>query len=282
MKEITKADYIYSVYKAIFYIEAHYADELSLEELAKIAGFSKYHFHRIFKTITNENIGDYIRRVRLHHATWKLTTKDTVTHVALASGYETNASFTKAFKHYFKITPKEFADEFKKRQQGEKMLEPKIVELKPIKVLYVRKIGAYVTSASEAWAILMAFAYEQKIKFHKEIMNKNTMHFGIAHDNPHLIEADLLRYDACISCEDITIEPRGEIFSKVLDGGKFAVFLHKGSYENLKTTYDKIGHWIVHQGVNLRDTPMFEKYLNRDPRRTKPENLHTEIFVPIA
>ena len=113
-------------------------------------------------------------------------------------------------------------------------------------------------------------------------MDKETMCFGIGHDNPNLIEPDLLRYDACISCDDASIEPEGEVFRKVMDGGEFAVFLHKGAYENLKGTYDAIGDWIVQSGVKLRDNPMFEKYLNRDPRRTKPENLRTEIYVPIA
>jgi AraC family transcriptional regulator len=40
--------------------------------------------------------------------------------------------------------------------------------------------------------------------------------------------------------------------------------------------------WVVSEGVGLRDAPLFEKYLNRDPRRTKPENLRTEIYVPIV
>ncbi|MEZ8051404.1 GyrI-like domain-containing protein [Vibrio sp. 1F169] len=34
-------------------------------------------------------------------------------------------------------------------------------------------------------------------------------------------------------------------------------------------------------GFELRDQPCFEVYLNRDPRRTKPENLKTEIYIPI-
>ena len=161
------------------------------------------------------------------------------------------------------------------------MVVPQVVNVESITVLYVRKTGSYATSACEAWNVLMPFAYEQKMKFHKKIMDKETMHFGIGHDNPNLIEPDLLRYDACISCNDASVEPKGEVFRKVMEGGKCAVFLHKGAYENLKSTYDEIGQWMVQSGVKLRDKPIFEKYLNRDPRRTKPENLRTEIYVPI-
>ena len=280
MKKVTKDDYIQSVYKVIFYIEQNYAYDLTLEELSKVASFSKYHFHRVFKSIIGENLGDYIRRVRLSSATLKFKTDKKITQIAQESGYETNASFSKAFKNHFGITPKEFSLNAKKKK-GLKMLEPKIVELKPVEVLYVRKEGAYDKSAKEAWEVLMSFAYKNKIKYKKNLMGKDAMMFGIGHDNPNVINEEKLRYDACISWDDKTVQPEGEISTKVIDGGKYAMFLHKGAYENLKSTYDKIGDWIVESGVEVRDLPMFEKYLNRDPRRTKPENLKTEIYVPI-
>ena len=110
MKKVTKDDYIQSIYKVILYIEKNYNQTLTLEELSKVASFSKYHFHRIFKSITGETIGEYIRRVRLQNSTHKLSTsKLNITQIALDIGYETNASFSKAFKERFGITPKEFA-----------------------------------------------------------------------------------------------------------------------------------------------------------------------------
>ncbi len=280
MKKTTKDDYIQSVYKVISYIDQNYSYALTLDELSKVAGFSKYHFHRVFKSIIDENLSDYIRRVRLSSTTLKFKTNQKITQIAINSGYETNASFSKAFKNHFGITPKEFSLNAKKKK-GLKMLEPKIVELKPIKVLYVRKEGAYGKSAGEAWKVLMSFAYKNKIKYKKNLMGKNTMMFGIGHDNPNIIDEEKLRFDACISWDDETVKPDGEISNKVIYGSKYAMFLHKGAYENLKSTYDKIGDWIVESGIEVRDLPMFEKYLNRDPRRTKPENLKTEIYVPI-
>jgi len=281
MKITTKDDYIKSVCRVILYIEQNYKDNLTLEELSKVASFSKYHFHRIFKSIANENLSDYIRRVRLQSTTLKFKTNQRITEIALTSGYETNASFSKAFKKHFGITPKEFSKNAKIKK-GLKMQKPKIVELKPIEVLYVRKEGDYNKSAGEAWEVLMSFAYKNKIKYKKNLMGKDAMAFGIGHDDPNVTDIEKLRFDACISWDDKTVQPQGEILNKIIDGGKYAVFLHKGAYENLKSTYDMIGDWIVEQGINLRDKPMFEKYLNRDPRRTKPENLKTEIYVPIS
>ena len=281
MKITTKNDYIQSVCKVILYIEQNYNDNLTLEELSKIASFSKYHFHRIFKSIVNENLSDYIRRVRLQSTTLKFKTNQKITEIALTSGYETNSSFSKAFKNHFGVTPKEFSQNAKTKK-GLKMQEPKIVELEPIEVLYVRKEGNYNISAGEAWEVLMGFAYKNKIKYKKNLMGKDAMMFGIGHDNPNVTDEDKLRFDACISWDDKTVQPQGEISNKIIEGGKYAMFLHKGAYENLKSTYDMIGDWIVESGIKIEDKPMFEKYLNRDPRRTKIENLKTEIYVPIS
>ena len=200
-----------------------------------------------------------------------------IAQIALTSGYETNAFF----KKHFGITPKEFSQNAKTKK-GLKMQEPKIVELKPVEVLYVRKEGDYNKSAREAWEVLMGFAYKNKIKYKKNLMGKNAMMFGIGHDDPNITDTEKLRFDAYISWDDKTVKPEDEISNKIIDGGKYAMFIHKGAYENLKSTYDMIGDWIVESGTNLGDKPMFEKYLNRDPRRTKPENLKTEIYVPIS
>ncbi len=280
MKKRTKDEYIQSVYKVIFYIEQNYNYDLNLDELSKVASFSKYHFHRVFKSIVGENLSDYIRRVRLSSTTLKFKTNKKITQIAIDSGYETNSSFTKAFKNHFGITPKEFSINAKKKK-GLKMLKPKILELKPVEILYVRKEGDYTKSAGEAWEVLMGFAYQNKIKYKKNLMGKDAMMFGIGHDNPNVIDEEKLRFDACITWDDKSVKPEGEISSKIIEGGKYAVFLHKGAYENLKATYDDIGDWIVESGLDVRDLPMFEKYLNRDPRRTKTENLKTEIYVPL-
>ena len=268
------------MYRVTLYIEQHYNQELSLGALAKVAGFSKYHFHRVFKTIVGESLGSHIRRVRLARSTSKFMMNQKITQIAIDSGYETNASFSKAFKKQFGMTPKEFSAKVK-ATKGLKMLKPKFVELEPVDVLYVRKIGDYTKSCGEAWEVLMSFAYTQKIKHKKNLMGKDAMAFGIGHDNPSVTDVDELRCDACISWDDKSVEPVGEILSKTIAGRKYAMFLHKGSYDGLKATYSQIGDWIVESGVMLRDEPMFEKYLNRDPRRTKPENLRTEIYVPL-
>ena len=281
MKKITKDDYIQSIYRVILYIEKNYSDNLTLEELSKVAHFSKYHFHRVFKSITNETLGEYIRRVRLQNSTKKLSSsKQNITQIALDIGYETNASFSKAFKKRFGITPKEFSNNIKSKKRTI-MIKPKIVNVEPMEVLCVRRVGEYNKAATEAWSVLMGFAYGQKIKHKKNLMGKNAMMFGIGHDNPNITPENKLRYDACISYDDKSVKPEGEIGIKTIEGGKYVKYIHKGAYEKLNDSYQNLIDWIIENGYTIADKPPFEKYLNRDPRRTKPENLKTEIYMPI-
>lgn len=160
------------------------------------------------------------------------------------------------------------------------MLEPKIINIESIEVLCVRHIGAY-SKCEPAWEKLMTFAYTQKIKYKKNLMGKNSRRFGVGYDNPHTTEESKLRYDACISKDD-DVPLEDGINISIIDAGKYAQFIHKGSYETLCETYNQIFHeWMSANNMTMRNTPPFEEYLNRDPRRTKPENLKTLIYIPI-
>lgn len=99
MKENTKNDYIQSIYKAVFYIEKHYGEDLRLEELADVAGFSKFHFHRVFKSVIGESVGDFVRRAWLQKTTLKFRSKKKITDIALSSGYRGSGSFIRFCLH---------------------------------------------------------------------------------------------------------------------------------------------------------------------------------------
>jgi AraC family transcriptional regulator len=280
MKDSTKQEYFQSVYRAVKHIEENSDKNLTLDDLAKVAGFSKYHFHRIFKFIVGESVGDYIRRVRLQKTTIKFKTDHSITSIAMESGYETSAAFAKVFKDHFGKTPSEFSRSAKQTSSFVKV-SPRFVEIEPFDVLYVRRIGAYYIACKEAWDVLLTFAKEQKYRYKKNLLGKETIAIGIGHDNPNVTAPERLRCDACISWDDKSVIPFGEVMSKTIDGGKYAVFLHIGSYEEMRETYRMIGDWIVQSGLKVRGVPIF-RYLNRAPRRTKPENLRTEIYIPIV
>jgi len=91
------------------YIRDNAGEPLNRDVLASVAGYSVPHFHRIFTAGTGENITDYVRRVRLERAGYKLRMGAVdITAVALAAGYQSHAAFTKAFKAKYGVSPGEF------------------------------------------------------------------------------------------------------------------------------------------------------------------------------
>jgi len=147
--------------------------------------------------------------------------------------------------------------------------------IKPKKVIFIQSIGEYSGSGTDqAWINLFEF-----LKVKRLFGFKNEC-FGVCYDDPHVTEAEKCRYDACITVNK-NVKPEGEVGVKELDGGKFAIFKFKGPYTKLGEVYDEIyRNWLPQSGFELRDAPPLEKYVN-DPNKTKPENLKTEIYVPI-
>ncbi len=288
LKDNTLADYSERLNRVLKHIRANIDRPMTLDELAGIACFSPFHFHRIFTAYTGETVGGYIHRIRLDNAAFELCNGDrSITDIALVAGYDTPAAFSRAFREQYgkttsdfkrageKIYPKKTVIDFHQMERKETAMDVRIVEVAEQRVLFVRKMGRYDQAAEAAWPVLMSFAYPRRL------MKKETRLIGIGHDNPEITVEDKIRYDACITI-DGEVTPQGEVGIQTIQGGLYAVYLHKGGYSGLSATYSAlISQWLPASGRTLRNAPCWEMYLNRDPRRTKPENLRTEIYIPV-
>lgn len=282
-------DYIDAIYRVVNYIEKNADKAITVKELADIAGFSQFHFHRIFTAYTGEPLSTFVKRIKLEKSAHFLAYSNmNITEVALSCGYETPSAYNKAFKQLFSVNPSEYkiANNYffaiKKNDEYNNKLRRLIMEnfvgikeLEDLKAISVRKTGKYTDAAHEAWSELCKFAYSNKLKC------DNSKMIGIGYDNPSITAEKNLRYDACITV-DKEVKTEGNIINSIIHGGKYAVFLHKGPYENLMETYTAIfTEWLPSSNQKLKNIPSFEVYLNKNPDKTKPENLRTEIYIPI-
>lgn len=265
-------------------IEQQLDKDINCQQLADIACYSKYHFHRVFRSFTGQNVYAYRKRLLLERSLKHLLySNDSITTIALNCGYETASAFNKAFKANFSISPSEARRQAVsisltsiKRQLKDLNMTPEIKTLQDTEVTCARANGNYAKAAAEAWEIIMQYAYSNRL------MDKAVQSIGISYDDPNITDPEFIRYDACLTLNKKASEDSASVFKQVIAGGNYAMFLHKGAYEELANTYQYIfSHWLPKQTFKLRDVPCFEKYLNRDPRRTKPENLRTEIYIPI-
>lgn len=96
-------------YKAITYIEQHYAEDLRLEDMAVIAHMAPSYFSSLFKLIKGATFIEYLNDLRIHQAMELLLTTDTsITEIGFKVGYNNIGHFNKMFKKVTGITPSEY------------------------------------------------------------------------------------------------------------------------------------------------------------------------------
>ena len=102
-------DYLERFLSICEYIDAHCTEDLTLDEIAKIAGFSKYHFSRLFKQFTNNTFYKYLNQKRIELALILLADPEiSVTETAIQSGFTNPSTFIRVFKAEKGCTPTEF------------------------------------------------------------------------------------------------------------------------------------------------------------------------------
>ncbi|MGL6173706.1 MAG: helix-turn-helix domain-containing protein [Cellulosilyticaceae bacterium] len=90
------------------YIEENLKTELSLEELANLAGFSSYHFCHLFSDFVGIPVAAYITKRRIHHAIYEISQSNKMIDTIFLYGFDTHAGFYKAFKREFGCSPSKF------------------------------------------------------------------------------------------------------------------------------------------------------------------------------
>lgn len=274
-----------SIWKAQLFIQENLDEKLTLHQIAKAANFSPHHFHRIFHAFTGESINNYIRRLRMEKAAGRLRyTHHRVTDIALDSGYQTPSSFSRAFHSVMGVSPHGYRSrgvdhldgQPKNRSHKEDiMTQPKIIQLPNQPVLFVRRVGSYQTTPAAAWKTLLAFAME-----HHPLLS-DARKFSIGLDDPNITGQERLRFDACLTAPETVIE-KGDVGRQTLKGGKYAVFLHQGPYENLENTFDAIfQEWYPSHKDEVAELPCFCEHLNMELMESCPEELLTKIYVPL-
>src|SRR5215470_14995852 len=92
--------------KALWYIESHYAGDVSLDDIAAVGGVSRFHMSRAFAVGTGTSISRYVRGRRLTEAARKLADgAHDILSVALDVGYGSHEAFSRAFRDQFGVTP---------------------------------------------------------------------------------------------------------------------------------------------------------------------------------
>ncbi len=283
--------------RVLMHIQQHLDEPMGVETLAALCRYSPSHFHRVFKGMIGETLKEHIRRLRLERAALRLLLTDmSVTDIAFASGYETHESFSRAFKLMFENSPSAFRATFKRPRfpdipsgihyipedacggitlnpQGDEPMDVSIRHMDKTQVAFIRHTGPY-AECGPVWEALCGWAGP------KGKITADTRFIGICYDDPSITAPENIRMDVCLTASEDTA-PEGRVGVQEIGGFDCAFRLHKGPYDGLEKAYAEIfGKWLPQSGREAMDGPSFEVYLN-DCTQTKPEDLLTEIWIPL-
>lgn len=227
--------------------------------------FSKYHFHRIFKSITGENLNEFIKRMKMIKAYRLLSIDKTITvkELGYSLGYNSVANFSRDFKEFHGVTPTEIKsskDYFKKpvikTDAGKLNISFEGVRKIPDTFIIYQKI----TTGYSTEVIPKLFDDLYKLALAKKFLIKQFI--GIGYDDPDYTPAGKCKYDACISVEKEHVPGDIPYNTKVLKGGQFAVFLFEGYKDSISLAWDYIfKEWLLNSEFIPSDRPHLEMYL---------------------
>lgn len=279
MKTNTDSPYIARVNLAIDFIMSHLEEPIRLEQVAQAAGFSAFHFHRVFQSLVGQTPTEFTKRRRLDKAlTIMAFSKDrSLTDVALDCGFSNSSDFSRCFKQQFNVPPSQFdletwrdahRDQLNEVMQSKKLhvqglpefgkCDPFSVRLKnisPFTVAYIRVNNPYegerVVRAAER---LVHWAEERRVA--------DGQWLGYQWENPETVPLEDCYYNIAVVADNVFAA--GEVSCFQFPRMVVAEVEVRGSLElELQAWQWLYGHWLPRSGYVPDDQPCFEAWEGR-------------------
>ena len=300
-----RREYERRVNRVVDYIERNPAQELSLEGLARLASFSPYHFHRVFRVVTGETLFGFSQRLRIEKgARTLIASRDkSVLETAQACGFASAATFARAFKAHFGMNATEWRAGGHRRWHvridrkpgnvlskaskasrpgggdtvGRAMIDEgkiRIRKLPSYRVAYMRHVGPYGPKGiPQLWRRLARWRIAQEFDGAAAIV------LGVVYDDPRIAASHTCRYDACV------VVPRDFPGSEHVNvtcpaSGSYAVCEFNGTAADIPEAWDRtFGEWLPDSGFEPDDKPCIELFGSSVP--DPPRSFSCELCLPV-
>lgn len=279
------------LYPVFVYIQSHLDNDLSLEQIARLADLSPYHFHRLFHSLVGETLKQYTQRLRLEQAAYHLKIQDaSILDIALNAGFNNHETFTRAFKRWFGVSPKQFRQSFGRFTQDSSspvraylntlttefhLSRVTIKKLNPIPVAFIRNLGPYTEVDVSLFERLQTWA-DREGHFTGE-----NLFLGVGHDDPNITPVDKVRFDLCITVSD-PVRSEGEVGFQTIGGGDFAAVSYIGPFgPTMEAAYFQMFQQIMKiRDIEIIGLPAIEIYRTTNINPDFALN-HTELLLPV-
>ncbi len=293
----TRREYLKRINSVLDFIENNLDADLSLEYLSRKAHYSSYHFHRVFLTVVNERLNEFINRKRLERIASILLVEpnSTLKDLAYKYGFNSDNSFSRAFKKYYGISPTKFKSEGKEilsnigiepfslekyicsidniKQWIKMNTQITIKELPELKLASISHIGGF-EKAGNMFQRLMEWGHQKRV-----LDTSNFKALTIYHDNPNVTHTSKVRFSTCVTIVK-SIKADGEIREHKLKKGIYAVGHFEIKAEEISKAWKSMCIWVIENKYEFRDGDYFEMYHN--DHTTHPEQKFIlDIGIPL-
>ncbi len=272
-------NYLNSVQIAINFIEDNLNQDIQLSDISAQANMSHWHFQRVFKALTNETLKSYVRSRRIANSLDSLFDKKySILDVAIASGFESHESYTRAFQKLFGITPSKYRQTAKSRLIMRKhkfdenylenlnsniSLEPRIYSIEERCFIGIKTQVIGIESEKNNIAEKLPELWNSFIPRLDEISQAvNQTCYGIISYEKDNKNENSLHYLACTEVSNINNIPEGMV-ATTLPKQMYAEFQHKGMVcvENVNQTINYIySSWLLNSNMRHTYQPDIEIY----------------------
>lgn len=285
MRTSSRLGYAERIERAVALLERNAAEgeTTSLTDLASAAALSPFHFHRVYRVMTGEPIGDLLARVRLGVAIPLLDRA--ILDATAQSGYATSQAFARALKNRIGATPSELRDDPDRRQQAEEaLMRPfhaqttpppiriEIASVAPLRLTAIRNVGDY-AELNQGFERLMDLVMGQVGP--DDIAGL----YGVPHDDPRETRPQDCRFDCAVSTTE-AFTPEDPLQVIEFPGGSALRLVHCGDYDAIHDVADALYREAVEGDLPITDAPLLIHYLH-DPEVAPVEQLVAHVFLRV-
>ncbi|GAA0801115.1 AraC family transcriptional regulator [Clostridium sp. AF19-22AC] len=279
-------DWIERLNRAMGYIEEHLCDKFEIEEAARIACCSTYHFQRMFAYMAGVPLSEYVRRRRMTLAAVDLQSGgEKVVDVALKYGYESPTAFTRAFKSVHGIAPSEAKESgarlkafppvsFRITIKGDSEMNYRIEKKEAFRIVGIscpleKELEKNFEAVPALWGRAAAEGLIEKLASMMDAEPKGIL--GVSACG----EGQSWRYYISVATD---AETDGELEEFIVPKADWAIFEGKGTNLSIQELEKRIvTEWLPGSGYEYGNAPDIEVYLNPDP-----QNAIYEVWIPVV
>lgn len=272
-----------STEKALWFVESHLPEPITLDDVAERSGVSRFHVTRAFGAATGRSVMGYMRARRLTEAAHKLAAgAPDILSVALDAGYNSHEAFTRAFRDQFGTTPELV------RVRGNlnlDLVEPILMDQSFLATLEAPRFETsrafLIAGLGERYSCETSAAIPmQWQRFGPYIGNipgeTGDIAYGVCVNGD---DAGNFDYIAGVEVSNFSDLPR-ELFRVRVPAQKYAVFAHREHISTIRRTVNTIWNkWLPASGHEVADAPEFERYGREFDPRSGDGGL--EIWIPV-